>query len=89
VGDTSYQFVTTQSVTASNSGSSIQFNNVTIAEGSFVATRYTADTQNVEQRFVINDDRADTTTLTIKSSKFCKRILESATYTRANRYLQD
>ncbi len=82
VGDTSYQFVTTQSVTASNSGSSIQFNNVTIAEGSFVATRYTADTQNVEQRFVINDDRADTTTLTIKVQNSATDT-GSATYTRA------
>ena len=82
VGDTSYQFVTTQSVTAFNSGSFVQFNNVTIAEGSFVATRYTADTQNVEQRFVINDDRADTTTLTIKVQNSATDT-GSATYTRA------
>ena len=82
VGDTSYQFVTTQSVTAFNSGSFVQFNNVTIAEGSFVATRYTVDTQNVEQRFVINDDRADTTTLTIKVQNSATDT-GSATYTRA------
>jgi hypothetical protein len=82
VGNTSYQFVTTQSVTAFNSGSFVQFNNVTIAEGSFVATRYTADTQNVEQRFVINDDRADTTTLTIKVQNSATDT-GSATYTRA------
>tara|TARA_R110000803_G_scaffold35287_1_gene76429 strand:- start:1092 stop:2660 length:1569 start_codon:yes stop_codon:yes gene_type:complete len=66
VGDTSYQFVTTQSVTAFNSGSFVEFNDVTISEGSYVATRYTADTQNVEQRFIINDDRVDTATLTVK-----------------------
>ena len=82
VGDTSYQFVTTQSVTAFNSGSSIQFNDVTISEGSFVATRYTVDTQNVEQRFLINDDRADTTTLTIKVQNSATDT-GSATYTRA------
>ena len=82
VGNTSYQFVTTQSVTAFNSGSFVQFNNVTIAEGSFVATRYTVDTQNVEQRFVINDDRADTTTLTIKVQNSATDT-GSATYTRA------
>ena len=66
VGNTSYQFVTTQSVTAFNSGSFVEFNDVTISEGSYVATRYTVDTQNVEQRFIINDDRVDTSTLTVK-----------------------
>jgi len=66
VGDTSYQFVTIQSVTATKIGSAIPFNNLSVYEGSFVSTRYTTDTQNVEQRFLINDNRADTTTLTVK-----------------------
>jgi len=65
VGDTSYQFVTISDVTASLSGSTITFDGVVIYEGSYVSSRYTADTQNVEQRFIINDDRADTTTITI------------------------
>ena len=65
VGDTSYQFVTIQDVVSTNVGSIIPFNNLSVYEGSFVSTRYTADTQNVEQRFLINDDRADTTTLTV------------------------
>jgi len=66
VGDTSYQFVTTSNVTSLLSGSTIEFTDVIVYEGSYVSTRYTVDTQNVEQRFLINDDRADTTTLTIK-----------------------
>ena len=65
VDDESYQFVTISEVTASNSGSSITFNDVRIYEGSYVSSRYVADTQNVEQRFLINDDRADTTTLSV------------------------
>ena len=65
VGDTSYQFVTINDVTAFLNGSTITFNDVAIYEGSYVSTRYTADTQNVEQRFLINDNRADTTTITI------------------------
>jgi hypothetical protein len=65
VGDTSYQFVTINGVTAFLNGSTITFNDVAIYEGSYVSTRYTADTQNVEQRFLINDNRADTTTITI------------------------
>jgi len=65
VGDESYQFVTISDVTSSNSGSTIAFNDVRIYEGSYVSSRYVADTQNVEQRFLINDDRADTTTLSV------------------------
>jgi hypothetical protein len=65
VGDESYQFVTISEVTSSNSGSSITFNDIRIYEGSYVSSRYVADTQNVEQRFLINDDRADTTTLSV------------------------
>jgi len=65
VGDTSYQFVTISDVTAPLSGSTIAFNDTSIYEGSYVSSRYTADTQNVEQRFLINNDRADTTTLTV------------------------
>ena len=66
VGDSSYQFVTIQEVIAANIGTVIPFNNLSVYEGSFVSTRYTTDTQNVEQRFLINDNRADTTTLTVK-----------------------
>jgi len=65
VGDTSYQFVTISDVTVPLSGSTIAFNDTIIYEGSYVSSRYTADTQNVEQRFLINNDRADTTTLTV------------------------
>ena len=66
VSDSSFQFVTIQEVIAANIGSVIPFNNLSVYEGSFVSTRYTTDTQNVEQRFLINDNRADTTTLTVK-----------------------
>ena len=65
VDDESYQFVTISEVTASNSGSNIVFDDIRIYEGSYVSSRYVADTQNVEQRFLINDDRADTTTLSV------------------------
>jgi hypothetical protein len=79
VGDTSYQFVTVQDVTALLNGSTIAFSDVVISEGSYVSSRYTADTQNVEQRFIINDDRADTTTITIT-------VQNSATDTTSSAY---
>jgi len=66
VGDTSYQFVTIQDITSTLNGSTITFTNAIIYEGSYVSTRYTVDTQNVEQRFIISDTRSDTATLTVK-----------------------
>ena len=82
IDDLSYQFVTIQSVTASNVGSVIPFYNLNVYEGSYVATRYTVDTQNVEQRFLINDNRADTTTLTVKIQNSSSDST-SSTYTLA------
>ena len=65
VDDESYQFVTIAEAVAFNSGSNIVFDDIRIYEGSYVSSRYVADTQNVEQRFLINDNRADTTTLSV------------------------
>ena len=82
VGDTSYQFVTISDVTAPLSGSTIAFNDTIIYEGSYVSSRYTADTQNVEQRFLINNDRADTTTLTVNVQNSASDTITSS-YTLA------
>ena len=65
VDDESYQFVTISESVAFNSGSNIVFDDIRIYEGSYVSSRYVADTQNVEQRFLINDNRVDTTTLSV------------------------
>ena len=66
VDDTDYQFVTDSDVTASNIGSGIIFNDVDVYEGTYVTTRYTVDSSDVDQRFLLRNDRADTTTLTVK-----------------------
>jgi hypothetical protein len=63
---TDYQFVTASDVTASNIGSGITFNNINIYEGTYITTRYTVDTSEADQRFLLTDNRADTTTLTVK-----------------------
>jgi len=63
---TDYQFVTAEDETASNIGSGITFNDVKIYEGTFVTTRYTVDTSDADQRFLLRDNRADTRTLTVK-----------------------
>ena len=66
VGGTSYQFVTASDVTSANIGATIPYRNTKIYEGTFVSTRYTVDTSTADQRFIITDNRADTSTLTVK-----------------------
>ena len=49
-----------------NVGNSVIFYDVDIYEGTYVTTKYTVDTSNPDQRFLLVDPRADTTTLTVK-----------------------
>ena len=60
-----YNFVNTSELTSSNTGSEIPFLNVEIFEGTFITTKYTVDSTVVDQRFLLTDNRADTTTLTV------------------------
>ena len=66
VDDVAFQFVTAADITKSNTGSGIPFASTDIYEGTFVTTRYTVDTSDVEQRFLLTDNRADTTSLLVK-----------------------
>ena len=66
IDDVDYQFVTVENITASNIGNSIPFTEVDIYEGTYVTTKYVADSSNIDQRFLLVDPRADTTTLTVK-----------------------
>ena len=66
VDGVSYKFSTITDVTKSNTGNSIPFTNIDIYEGTFITTRYTVDSSDVDQRFLLTDNRADTTTLTVK-----------------------
>ena len=61
-----FQFVTAQDYTETLTAGDIVFNNVTIYEGSYIKTRYTVDTNDVNQRFVLEDARTDTTTLKVE-----------------------
>ena len=66
VNDVSYQYSTITDVTKSNTGNSIPFVGTDIYEGSFITTRYTVDSSDVDQRFLLTDNRADTSTLIVK-----------------------
>ena len=60
-----YQFVTIADTTATNTGVEVPFNNLKVYEGTYVTTRYTVDSTDVNQRFVLPDERTDTSTLTV------------------------
>ena len=66
VDDVSYQFITIAEHTTNISNGQLIFNSIPIYEGTYTKNRYTVDTKNVDQKFKITSDRADTTTLTVQ-----------------------
>ena len=64
IDGTSFTFVNPTETTTTNIGNAVVF--CILYEGTYVTSRYTVDTQDVEQRFLINEDRVDTRTLTVK-----------------------
>jgi len=99
VDDVSFQFVNVTDFTASNSGSQILFLNIPIYEGTFVKTQFVVSSTDVDQRFIISNNRADTTTLTVKvqtstadttTTTFTKTTdISQVTSTSTNYFLQE
>ena len=77
-GDT-YNFVTIEDITKPKFGNSVNFDSIPVYEGTFIETRYTVDTSDLEQRFILRDNRADTSTLTVK-------VINSATDSTTTTY---
>src|SRR6056300_1113825 len=65
VDGTSYEFVTNQSYTIQPTAGVYNFSNVNIYEGTLVTFKYTVDTSDADQRFIIPNANADTTTLKV------------------------
>ena len=82
VDGTDYQFVTIADVTASNTGTSVPFDSVKIYEGSYITTKYTVDTSDVDQKFLLRDANSDTSTLTVKIQTSASDTT-TTTYTKA------
>ncbi len=66
VENVSYQYITNSDVTITPSSGVYKFSNVPIYEGSLVTFKYTADITDVDQKFVIPSENADTSTLLVK-----------------------
>ena len=82
IDDTSYQFVTIADVTSTNNGGVVSFDSTKIYEGSFITTKYLVDTSDIEQRYLLGDNRADTSTLTVKVQNSASDT-SVTTYTKA------
>ena len=82
VDEVDYQFVSIADVTKSNTGAGIPFTNIDIYEGTYVTTRYTVDSSDVDQRFILPDNRSDTSTLTVKVQT-SSADTTTTTYTKA------
>jgi len=77
-----YQFVTIADITGTKFGNSVNFDAQKVYEGTYVTTRYTVDTSDLEQRFILRDNRADTSTLTVKVQNSATDST-TTTYTKA------
>ena len=65
VNDTAYQYIVNQDTTINAIDGVFSFNNVSIIEGTLATFKYTVDTNDPDQKFVIPSTRADTTTLKV------------------------
>ena len=79
IDNTTYQFVTNQDLTISPQDGVYKFSNVNLYEGTLVTFRYTVDSTDVDQKFVIPSVNADTSTLKVT-------VQNSSTDTTLNTY---
>ena len=66
VDGTSYQFVTNADFTITSKSGVYRFSNVNIFEGSLTTFKYTVNTSDPDQKFIIQSSRADTSTLRVR-----------------------
>ncbi len=65
IDNVTYQFITNEDITMTPINGVYKFSDVPLYEGTLVSFRYTVDSNDVDQRFVIPNLNADTTTLKV------------------------
>ena len=83
ISGTSYQFVTNASHTINPIDGVYQFSGIPIYEGTLVTFKYTVDSSDVDQRFLIPNNNADTSTLKV-SVQNSSSDTTTSTYTLAS-----
>jgi len=66
VDGSTYSFVVNETRTTTSSNGILRFVNLPVYEGTLVTSKYTVDNANLEKRYLVTDNRADTTTLSVK-----------------------
>jgi len=79
VDDTNYSFVNNADISISPQDGVYQFSDLEIYEGTYLNYKYTANTSDKDQRFIIPNNNVDTTTLTVK-------VQESSSDSTTNTY---
>ena len=85
VDGSSYQYVTNEDITINPQDGIYRFSDITLYEGTPVTFKYTFDSNDIDQRFVIPSARADTSTLKV-SVQTSSTDSSSATYSLATGY---
>jgi len=79
VNGTSYNFVNNADLSITPVDGVYTFSNVKIFEGTYLNFKYTVNTSDTDQRFIVPNDNVDTTTLTVK-------VQESSSDSTTNTY---
>jgi hypothetical protein len=83
VDGTTYQFLTNASHTITPSSGVYNFSSIPIYEGTLVTYKYTVNTSDPDQRFIIPNNRVDTSTLKVQIQNSASDTT-TATYTKAS-----
>ena len=82
-----YQFVNTTARTLQPTAGVYNFANIDIHEGSWVTTKYTVNTTDADQRFILNNDNVDISTLLVQVVNSSSDST-TTTYTKANNLVE-
>ena len=82
-----YQFVNTTARTLQPTAGVYNFANIDIHEGSWVTTKYTVNTTDADQRFILNNDNVDISTLLVQVVNSASDST-TTTYTKANNLVE-
>jgi hypothetical protein len=83
VDGTTYQFLTNAAHTITPSSGVYNFSSIPIYEGTLVTYKYTKNTSDPDQRFIIPNNRVDTSTLKVQIQNSASDTT-TATYTKAS-----
>lgn len=87
ISDVNYQYVTLSNVTITPTEGVYTFTNIDVKEGTLLSLQYTKDSSNASQRFIIPEEKVDTSTLVVKVQNSLTD-LTTATYTSTNNILE-